>query len=241
MTLPFRYFLWTLRKAIGAYRRYAALQELRADHPSCTLLSQDIHDVHLGEYVAILEHAILRRVRMGNCSYVSYNSSLCHVDVGKFCSIGPYVQIGLARHPSRTFVSTYPAFYSNDNDGCPLKFQEKKTFDDSVLKTCIGNDVWIGSHVTIPGGIQIGTGVIVAAGSVVVRDIPPYRVVGGNPATVIRPRFSEEQIKILLASEWWNWPIDTIRLHVDAFSDIERFKEIAESIVGLQKAPTHHL
>jgi len=138
-------------------------------------------------------------------------------------------------------VSTYPAFYSNHNDGCPLKFREKKTFDDCVPKTSIGNDVWIGSHVTIPGGIQIGTGVIVAAGSVVVKDVPPYMVVGGNPAKVIRHRFSEEQIKMLLASEWWNWSIDTIKRHLDAFSDIERFKDIVESIAGYRTHPAHYL
>ncbi len=241
LRLPFHYLVWKLRKAIGAYRSYAALQALRAENPGCTLLSQNIHDVHLGESVAILEHAILNCVRMGSCSYVSYNSRLFNVEVGKFCSIGPYVQIGLARHPSRTFVSTYPAFYSNDNDGCPSRFREKKTFDDSVPKTSIGHDVWIGSNATIPGGIQIGTGVIVAAGSVVVKDIPPYMVVGGNPAQVIRHRFSEEQIKILLASEWWNWSIEAIKRHLDAFSDIEKFKEMAESIAGLQKEPAHRL
>jgi acetyltransferase-like isoleucine patch superfamily enzyme len=151
------------------------------------------------------------------------------------------VQIGLAKHPSKTFVSTYPAFYSNDNDGCPSKFREEKTFDDSVPKTSIGNDVWIGSNVTIPGGIEIGNGVIVAAGSVVVKDVPPYVIVGGNPAKVIRHRFTDEQIKILLASEWWNWSIDTIRQHIDAFSDIERFKEIVESIAGYRKHSAHHL
>lgn len=165
---------------------------------------------------------------MENFSYVGRDSSLFNVDVGKFCSIGPHVQIGLARHPSRAFVSTYPAFYSNDNEGCPLSFCENKIFDDSVPKTSIGNDVWIGSNVIIPGGIRIGTGTVVAAGSVVVKDVPPYAVVGGNPASVIRFRFSDDQIEILLTSEWWNWPIDKISRNADEFSDIEKFKAIVK-------------
>jgi acetyltransferase-like isoleucine patch superfamily enzyme len=215
-----------LRKAVGACRRYAALVKLRIDNPGCTIRSRCIYDARLGKNVAILDRVILSQVCMGNFSYVGCDSSLWNVDVGNFSSIGPDVKIGLARHPSRTFVSTYPAFYSNDNGGCPLSFREKKIFDDSVPKTSIGNDVWIGSNVIIPGGIRIGTGAIVAAGSVVVNDVPPYAVVGGNPAKVIRHRFSDEQIEILLASEWWNWSIDKISRNADEFSDIEKFKAI---------------
>jgi len=80
--------------------------------------------------------------------------------------------------------------------------------------------------VIVIGGIQISTGAIVGAGSIVVKDVPPYAVVGGNPAKVIRYRFSEEQIELLMASEWWNWPIEKILQNVDNFSDMEKFKAI---------------
>jgi acetyltransferase-like isoleucine patch superfamily enzyme len=192
-------------------------------------MSRHIYDARLGKNVAIHHRTILSRVWMGNFSYVACDSSLFNVDVGNYCSIGPHVQIGLARHPSSTFVSTYPAFYSNNNDGCPLSFREDKIFDDSAPKTSIGNDVWIGSNVIIPGGIRIGTGAIVAAGSVVVKDVPPYAVVGGNPAKVIRLRFSDEQIEMLLASEWWNWPIEKLRHHADSFMDVDKFRAIGNS------------
>jgi acetyltransferase-like isoleucine patch superfamily enzyme len=225
---PFSYLFWGVRKAVGACRRYAALVKLRAENPGCTLLSHRIYDARLGKNVTIHRRTILSRVCMGNFSYVAYDSSLFNVDMGNFCSIGQYVQIGLARHPSSTFVSTHPAFYSNDNEGCQLSFRKDKIFDDSAPKTSIGNDVCIGSNVIIPGGIRIGTGAIVAAGSVVVKDVPSYAVVGGNPAKVIRHRFSEEQIKILLASEWWNWPIDKINRNAGEFSDIEKFRTIVD-------------
>lgn len=222
----FNYLFWGLRKAGGACRRYAALVKLRIENPECTIMSRHIYDVRLGENVVILERTRLTRVCMGNFSYVGCDSSLCNVDAGNFCSIGPDVKIGLSRHPSSTFVSSYPAFYCNHNTGCPLSFREDRIFDDSAPKTNIGNDVWIGSNVIIPGGVRIGTGAMVAAGSVVVKDVPPYAIVGGNPAKVIRFRFSDEQIEILLASEWWNWPIDKISRNAVEFSDIERFKAI---------------
>lgn len=222
----FKFSRKLLRKVIAARRRYAALERLRAENPGCTIMSGVLYDVRFGESVAILDRAYLDRVSMGNFSYVSNDSRLVNVSVGNFCSIGPYVQIGLGPHPSRIFVSTYPAFYSENNTGCPLAFRENKIFDDTVPQTFIANDVWIGANVIISGGIQIGTGAIVAAGSVVVKDIPPYAIVGGNPAKIIRYRFSEGQIKILLESEWWDWPIEKIRQHVDDFSDIEKFQRI---------------
>jgi len=215
---------------ISASRQHQArLAKLRAENPSCKILSVPVGNVRMGENVAILTGVHLKEVSLGNFSYVSDNSRLVNVTIGNFCSIGPDVQVGLAPHPSRIFVSTYPAFYSKFNGGCPLSFREDKTFDDSVLKTDVGNDVWIGSNAIIPGGIQIGNGAIVAAGSVVVKDVPPYAVVGGNPAEIIRYRFSEDQIEILMASEWWNWPIEKIRHHVDNFIDIEKFRAIVHS------------
>lgn len=104
-----------------------------------------------------------------------------------------------------------------------MTFQKISNFDDSVSKTVIGNDVWIGANAIIPGGIDIGTGAIVAAGAVVVKSVPPYAIVGGNPAQIIRYRFSEVQIKFLLESEWWNWSLKEFFLRVDDFSDIEKF------------------
>ncbi len=216
------------RRLNAPFQRYAAIKRLRAENPGCTIESPYVQDSHLGGSVAVLYDAHLHQVSMGNFSYVSNDSILVNVSTGNFCSIGPHVQIGLGTHPSRGFVSTYPAFYSDSNEGCPSRFREDKVFDDSVPHTDIGSDVWIGANVIIPGGVQIGTGSIVAAGSVVVKDVPPYAVVGGNPAKVIRLRFSDEQIGLLLASNWWSWPIDKIHRHVDNFADIEKFRSIVK-------------
>lgn len=207
----------------AAQRDVEALQLLVENNPTCRIMSIALNDVALGKYVAILEGAFLDKVNISDFSYISNNSVIINAGIGKFCSISSNVQIGLGPHPSRLFVSTYPAFYSNQNLGCPMAFRDEKIFDDSVPKTVLGDDIWVGANVIIPGGIHIGTGAIVAAGAVVVKDVPPYAVVGGNPARIIRHRFSEEQVEALLASEWWDWPIEKIRHHVDDFSDIEKF------------------
>lgn len=222
-------FAYSKLRAIGekirASRRFNdSLRQFSEANPTCRVEPSDLQDVTLGKYVAILSGASLGNVNIADFSYVSNGSVINNVDVGKFCSIGPRVQIGLGPHPSRVFVSTYPAFYSANNTGCPLKFRENKIFDDSVPKTVLANDIWIGANVIIPGGIQIGTGAIVAAGSVVVKDVPPYAIVGGNPAKIIRYRFSEVQIKTLLESEWWNWPVDKIRQQLENLADIEKFQ-----------------
>lgn len=214
------------RARIDAVHRGAEIMRLLAEkNPTCRIMSIALDDVVLGEYVVILGGAILNKVNISDFSYISYGSITSNVDIGKYCSIGPNVQIGLATHPSRVFVSTHPAFYSNNNACCNITLRANKIFDDAVPKTVLANDIWIGANVIIPGGIQIGTGAIIAAGSVVVKDVPPYAVVGGNPARIIKYRFSEGQIMALLGSEWWNWPIDKVRQHIDDFSDIEKFLE----------------
>ena len=105
-------------------------------------------------------------------SYISNNSIIRNVEIEMFCSISSGVQIGLIPHPSRVFVSTHPAFYSNDNSSSQITFCDNKIFDGAVPMTCIANDVWIGTNVIIPGGIHIGAGAIVAADAVVVKDAP---------------------------------------------------------------------
>jgi virginiamycin A acetyltransferase len=82
--------------------------------------------------------------------------------------------------------------------------------------TVIGNDVWIGYHVFVMPGIHVGHGAIIASGSVVASDVPDYGIVGGNPAKLIRKRYTDAEIERLLALAWWNWPVEHVTAHVDA-------------------------
>ncbi|HSH72702.1 MAG TPA: CatB-related O-acetyltransferase [Methylophilaceae bacterium] len=216
------------------YRRYKSaveqvvlLKDFQSKNPTCRIMTTALHSVEMHENVAILNNSYLERVTLGRFSYVSNDSKLVNVKIGSFCSIGPHVQIGLGPHPSRDFISSYPAFFTDKNTGCPLSFRQSKIFDDSVPPTKLGHDVWVGSNVILPGGISVGTGAIIAAGAVVVKDVPPYAIVGGNPAKVIRYRFSEAEIAFILDAQWWNWPSEKIIKNVDGFADFDKFKVIA--------------
>lgn len=85
--------------------------------------------------------------------------------------------------------------------------------------TVVGNDVWFGGNVTVMPGVRIGHGAIVSTGAVVTRDVPDYAIVGGNPATEIKRRFSAEDIEKLVRIAWWDWPIEKITRHVRVISD----------------------
>lgn len=140
-------------------------------------------------------------------SYLGKRSSLIFTKVGKYCSVADNVQIGLGTHPIKR-ISTSPFFYSKNNI-----FKKAVYHDDSIIEfseTIVGNDVWIGYGALIMGGIKIGNGAIIAAGSVVTKDVPDYSIVGGVPAKLIKYRFDEKIREKLLESEWWNSPLKKI-------------------------------
>lgn len=209
-----------------ASQQTSAIDMIRNENPTCVIKNCTLDQVSLGKYVTILDGVYLSKVTIEDYSYVSNGSAIINTNIGRFCSIGPNIQIGLGPHPTRLFVSTYPAFYSKKNTGCGYPLRDDSIFDDSIPKTTIGHDVWIGLNVIIPGGVSIGTGAIIAAGSVVVKEVPPYAIVGGNPAKLIRYRFTEEEIDSLLKSEWWHWPIDEIKRNVNEFSNIGKFLKL---------------
>ena len=142
---------------------------------------------------------------IGSFSYVSYFCSINNVNIGKYCSIAKRTSIGLGFHPT-DFISSSPIFYSNNN---PLKksFVNKKTFND-IKPTFIGNDVWIGANVVVLDGVKIGDGSVIGANSVVTKDIEPYSVAGGVPARIIKKRFSDEIIDLLMKIKWWDLDVD---------------------------------
>ena len=89
----------------------------------------------------------------------------------------------------------------------------------------IGNDCWICSNVFICGGVRINDGAVVYAGAVVSKDVPPYAIVGGIPAKIIKYRYNEETIQFLLKMKWWNRPIGWLEEHVMLINDIDKLKE----------------
>lgn len=136
--------------------------------------------------------------------------------IGKFCMIASGVSFIMngANHLSES-VSSYPfAIFGNDWQNAMNGKSYPKKGD-----TIIGNDVWMGHNVTIMPGIKIGDGAIIAANSTVTKHVEPYSVVGGNPAAIIRKRFSDENIKWLLNTRWWDWDIEKITKNIHKLTD----------------------
>jgi acetyltransferase-like isoleucine patch superfamily enzyme len=133
--------------------------------------------------------------------------------IGKFCSIAWNVTIFLGGNHRVDWIATYPF---PTPDGRWPKVQDKEhEYLGSKGDVTIGNDVWIGSDVTILSGVTIGDGAVIGTGSVVTADVEPYAIVAGNPAKLIKKRFTDEEIATLLDVRWWDWPIEKVRENVD--------------------------
>lgn len=137
--------------------------------------------------------------QMGRYIYIGKNTTISNCsEIGSFTSISSGVKIGLMVHP-QDYISTSPIFYAVRRG-----FVKLDTFDETEGKTTvIGHDVLISANAMIKNGITIGHGAIIGAGSFVDKDVPPYAIVVGTPAKILRFRFEEKIIVQLLESQWW--------------------------------------
>lgn len=140
----------------------------------------------------------------GKPKILSWNDGAT-LKIGKFCSIADEVVIMLGGEHRADWITTYPF---------NIFFEEARhitghpsTKGDVIIE----NDVWIGRNVLILSGVHIGNGAVIAARSVVTKDVDPYTIVGGNPARPLRKRFDDDLVRELLEIEWWNWPLEKIR------------------------------
>lgn len=144
--------------------------------------------------------------------------------VGKFCALARGVRFIMngANHQISGF-STYPFYiFGNGWEAVTPQPSDLPYKGDTV----IGSDVWLGYEVMVMPGVKIGDGAIVAARSVVTKDVPPYAVVGGNPARVVKQRFPDEVVAELLAIRWWDWQVDKIsrNLHAIVGADLDALR-----------------
>ena len=153
--------------------------------------------------------------KVGAYTYIGANTDVENSEIGKFCSISDHCRIGMGSHKTGQ-LSTSPIFTEARN-GTRFHWVEKDVNAMPRLRVVVGNDVLIGSHALILGDVTIGDGAVIGAGAVVTKDVPPYAVVGGVPAKVIRYRFPQEIIDHLLDLKWWNMEEEMLRSHIDLF------------------------
>lgn len=178
----------------------------------------------------------LYNVKLGNYSSIRNNSKVMNAEIGNYSVIAKDCLIGLGVHPTN-YLTCHSIFYKNS----PWGFHPEwvKPVGRIMRVTHIGNDVWIGARSIVMDGVMIGDGAIVAAGSVVAKDVPPFAIVGGAPAKLIKYRFPQEIIERLQEIKWWNLPDDEISSHVDLFhipnptlEDINHFFPVSDSKVN---------
>jgi acetyltransferase-like isoleucine patch superfamily enzyme len=130
--------------------------------------------------------------------------------IGKYCSLSVHIEILLGGNHRPDFVTTYP--FSAIADWPEARNIEGHPSSNGDVR--IGNDVWIGMGALILSGVTIGDGAVIAARAVVARDVPSYAMVAGNPASIVRMRFSDDVIQQLLRLRWWDWEFERVRRYI---------------------------
>lgn len=167
---------------------------------------------------------------IGDYSRVRQLTTIHDCSIGKYTCISKNVRIGLGGHPLN-LMSINSVFYSHQKNELRGDWVRKIEFSEHS-ETEIGNDVWIGESVTIVGGVKIGDGAVIGTKALVTKDIPPYAVVGGVPAKIIKYRFKPETIEKLLDIKWWDLPESEIEQKLEAFTIFDINKDQLESYFG---------
>lgn len=160
--------------------------------------------------------ARLMNCKVGKYTRIKPGCVFKNVNIGKYCSFANDIMIGLGQHPT-FLLSTNSVFYKV---GITDKFVKKIDYDEEP-RTYIGNDVWIGNGAVVMDGVTIGDGAIVASRAVVTKDVPPFAVVGGVPAKVLKYRFSEDIISELLDWKWWDLADEELLKVLSLFTEKE--------------------
>lgn len=167
--------------------------------------------------------------KMGFGTYICGNCKI-EATIGRFTSIGYGTRTICGTHPYQApFVTTSPVFYSTRRQAM-CTFSHEDVFQEILPPPLIGNDCWIGERVSIVGGITVGDGAVILTGAVVTKDVPPYAVVGGVPANVIKYRYDSDTIGLLLGFRWWDKPIEWLRDNRELFCDMAKLEKVLSHI-----------
>jgi acetyltransferase-like isoleucine patch superfamily enzyme len=202
-------------------------------NPALSLFVEIDNKSHVDRNAKVYSHVHIASSTIGAYSYVGRNSRIVHADIGRFCSIASETKVGMGTH-TLDKLSTSPIFTEKKNGTahswtCVSNVNPYK-------RVTVGNDVWIGVRVMIMGGVSIGDGAVIAAGSIVTKDIPPYSVAAGVPAKVIRYRFPQDVINRLEALKWWNLPDEVLKEHIHLFQQENIDVDVVEKLLKHNKS-----
>ncbi len=172
-------------------------------------------DCAFGVWTEIGARTSIRESVMGDYSYVVNDSEIIYSDIGKFVNIAAHTRINPGQHPMdrasmHHFQYRSSAYELGDDDPAFFDWRREK-------RVKLDHDVWIGHGAIVQGGVTIGIGSVVGSGAVVTKDVPPYTIVTGIPATPLRPRFDAEIVDALLRICWWDWDHATLVERLDDF------------------------
>lgn len=194
---------------------YVRLQASRRHHKDAAfILSAGVAKearLHIGVGVG-RDVVINRDVTVGDYTYINRGATLFSGRVGRYCSIGPYAQIGPEQHPLG-HLSTSPRFF---DDNPP--YHVKTDFEVFESPPSLGHDVWVGAHTVILQGVTVGNGAVIAAGAIVTRDVAAFQVVGGVPAKPIGQRFAKRSQDLATRLAWWNMSDAELQDHLHLFA-----------------------
>ena len=180
----------------------------------------------------IWKNAKVFHSKVDDYSYIGPGTKLIHAEIGKFCSIAGNCIIGIGNH-TLDYISSSSIFTERRN-GTRISWVNQDINAANYRKVMVGNDVWIGTRAIIMGGVTIGDGAVIGAGAVVTKDVPPYAIVGGVPAKIIRYRFSEDIIDALKKIEWWDLPETILKGNINLFQSDQINSETVKKLEELR-------
>ena len=187
-----------------------------------SILSRLIYKPKISKTATLLGWSIFsKNVSIGDYTLMNENQFISNIEIGKFCSIASNFCAGLGEHS----VEGFSTFCFTGGVLSPFSEKDfhvsKATAPRFSKKIMVMNDVWIGANVTIKGGVTVGNGAVIGSNALVTKDVPPYAIVGGVPARIIRYRFDQEKINFLQKSQWWDWPVEKLRKNAHMLEDFQ--------------------
>lgn len=201
---------------------YKPKQEEKLSISPCIDESSQIINSYAGKWTSIGAYNKIIESSFGDYTYTMDDVTVNYTEIGRFCSIASHVCINPVQHPMNR-VTQHHMTYRKVAYGLGSE-DDEEIFDwRRTQRVKIGHDVWIGHGAIIMKDVEIGTGAVIASGSIVTKNVDPFTIVAGVPAKPIKRRFTQEISDSLLEIAWWDWPREKLETHFDELNDVDTF------------------